>query len=250
MKYIKSVHKHGSEIFLLELKDEKSLKINSIVKTSTSQNGINSIISECKGIDWYNNQSKNKIVYNLENKTSSYHRLKMEINSTFFNINFNKGYHKIKKYLDLTINHYIQIWCEYRGHQYAPFHGDLSLVGNVMFDNKDEVLFVDWEQFDTSMKMPTGLDVTMTLLENICYETIRFKKIKMDVLKHFVNSLQVLNEAKLLSPLLINNPAKNTLDFIKSNTDIWKGQHFKLPVLKLSKNIIEEIDNAMYKMIG
>jgi hypothetical protein len=151
--------------------------------------------------------------------------------------------------LDLTINHYIQIWCDYRGHQYAPFHGDLSLVGNVMFNNKDEVLFVDWEQFDTSMKMPTGLDVTMTLLENICYEAIRFKKIKMDVLKHFVNSLQVLNEAKLLSPLLINNPAKNTLNFIKSNTDIWKGQHFKLPVLKLSKNIIEEIDNAMSKMV-
>ena len=60
---------------------------------------------------------------------------------------------------------------------------------------------------------------------------------------------EVLNEAKLLSPLLINNPAKNTLNFIKSNTDIWKGQHFKLPVLKLSKNIIEEIDNAMSKMV-
>lgn len=249
MKYIKSVHKHGSEIFLLELKDEKSLELNSIVKTSTSENGINSIISECKGIDWYNNKSENKIIYNLENKTNRYHRLKIQINSTFFNIDLNIDYQKIKKYLDLTINHYIQIWSDYKGQQYAPFHGDLSLVGNVMFNNKNEVLLVDWEQFDASMKMPTGLDITMTLLENICYEAIRFKKIKIDVLKHFVNSLKVLNQAKLLSPLLINNPAKNTLYFIKSNTDIWKGQHFKLPVLKLSKSIIEEIDNAMLKMI-
>ena len=249
MKYIKSVHKHGSEIFLLILKNEKSLEPTSIVKTSTSENGINSIISECEGINWYNNQSKNKIKYNLEKNTKTYHRVKIEINNGFFNIDFNKDYQKIKKHLDLTINHYIQIWHEHRGYEYAPFHGDLSLVGNVMFNKEDEVLFIDWEQFDTSMKMPTGLDITMTLLENICYETIKFKKIKIDVLKHFVNSLHTLHQAKLLSPLLFHNPARNTLNFIKSNIGIWKGQHLKLPVLKLSKNIIEEIDNAMSKMV-
>ena len=118
-----------------------------------------------------------------------------------------------------------------------------------MFNNEDEALFVDWEQFDTNMKMPTGLDIIMTLLENIYYEIVRFKKINIDVLKHFVNSIHTLNQAKLLSPLLIHSPAKNTLNFINSNTDIWNGQHSKLPVLKLSKNIIEEIDNAISKMI-
>jgi len=249
VKCIKGVHRHGSETFLLILKDEKNLETTSIVKASTTENGIKSIISESKGINWYNGQSKNKIVYNLEKKIKTYHRIKIELNKGFFNINLNLNYPKIKKYLDLTINHYIQIWHEYRGHEYAPFHGDMSLVGNVMFNNEDEVLFVDWEQFDINMKMPTGLDITMTLLENIYYEIIRFKKIKTDVLKHFVNSIHTLNQAKLLSPLLSHNPARNTLDFINSNTDIWNGQHFKLPALKLSKNTIEEIDNAISKMI-
>ena len=63
----------------------------------------------------------------------------------------------ITKYLDLTIKHYIEIWQKFKNNNYAPFHGDLSLIGNVMFNNDDEVLFVDWEQFDSSMKMPTDV---------------------------------------------------------------------------------------------
>ena len=68
MKYIKSVHRHGSETFLLIVKDERSLETKNIIKSSTSENGINSIKSEAEGIDWYNNLSKNKIKYNLEKK--------------------------------------------------------------------------------------------------------------------------------------------------------------------------------------
>ena len=63
MKYIKGVHRHGSETFLILLKDSKSLELTSIVKTSTTRNGINAIISECKGIDWYNLRTINKIFY-------------------------------------------------------------------------------------------------------------------------------------------------------------------------------------------
>ena len=68
MKYIKSVHRHGSEIFLLVIKDDKNLKPTNIIKSSTSKNGIKSIISECEGINWYNNHSSIKIEYNLEKK--------------------------------------------------------------------------------------------------------------------------------------------------------------------------------------
>ena len=34
-----------------------------------------------------------------------------------------------------------------------------------MFNDENEVLFVDWEQFDNSLKMPTGLDLMMTLMK-------------------------------------------------------------------------------------
>ena len=134
-------------------------------------------------------------------------------------------------------------------HEYAPFHGDLSLVGNVMFNTKDEVLFVDWEQFDANLKMPTGLDIVMTLMENIYYEIEKFKKIKKGVMEHFVNSIYNLHEAKLLSPLLFQNTISNTLKFVNSNIHIWKGQHNKLPALKLSKNIVQELDNAISKVV-
>ena len=249
MKYIKSAHRHGSENFLLVVKNDKNLEPTNIIKASTSENGIKSIISECEGINWYNNKSVNQIKYNLEKKIETYYRVNIKVNSGFFNINSNTDYSKIKKYLDLTINHYIQIWQNYKGNEYAPFHGDLSLVGNVMFNNKNEVLFVDWEQFDLNMKMPTGLDIVMTLMENIYYEITRFKKIKKNVMEHFVNSIYKLNDAKLLSPLLFHNTISSTLNFVNLNIDIWKGQHLKLPALKLSKNIVKEIDNAISKVI-
>lgn len=245
MKFIKGVHRHGSETFLILLKNSKSLEPTSIIKTSTTRNGINAIISECEGIDWYNNRTRNKIIYTLEKKTKTYHRIKINLNKGFYNIKSNTNYLNIKRYLDFTINHYIDIWHEYKNMNYAPFHGDLSLVGNVMFNDKNEVLFVDWEQFDNNNKMPTGLDLMMTLIENVWYEILRNNKIDKNILKHIKNSIQNLKAAKLLSPLLHKKPAQNSLKYINSNTGIWKGQHYKLPALKIPEKYLVEIDNSV-----
>ena len=68
MKYIKSVHRHGSETLLLVIKNQKNSDTSNIIKASTTQRGINSIISEYEGICWYNDQSRNKIKCNLEKK--------------------------------------------------------------------------------------------------------------------------------------------------------------------------------------
>ncbi len=248
MKYIKSVHRHGSETFLLIVKDKKSSESKSIIKSSTSENGINSIKSECEGINWYNNLNKNKIIYNLEKKTKTYYRVKIDSNKGFFNIIFNPNYLNTKKYLDLTINHYIQVWRDYKSSEFAPFHGDLSLVGNVMFNTEDEVLFVDWEHFDNNLKIPTGLDIIILLLENVFHDFNKTKKIRKDVLTHVAKSIQTLKTSKLLSPLLFQNPAMSTLNFVNLNSGIWNKQYFKLPILKFTKNNIEEIDDTISKI--
>ena len=114
-----------------------------------------------------------------------------------------------------------------------------------MFNNKDDVLFVDWEQFDNSFKMPTGIDLIMTLIENVWYESKRSNQISIDVFKHVKKVTQNLKDAKLLSPLISDKPAQNSLNFINSNMEIWNGQHLKLPVLKVPKRYILEIDNAI-----
>ena len=249
MKYIKSVHRHGSETFLLIVKDKRSLESKNIIKSSTSENGINSIKSEAEGIDWYNNLSKNKIKYNLEKKTKNYYIINIDANKGFFNIIFNANYLNVKKYLDLTITHYIEIWRDYKGHEFAPLHGDISLIGNVMFNKVDEVLFVDWEHFDNNFKVPTGLDIIMLLLENVFHDLNRTKKLNDDVINQVANSIKTLSDAKLLSPLLFKNPAMSTLNFINSNSDIWNKQYFKLPILKFTKNNIKEIDDTISKIL-
>ena len=182
MKYIKSVHRHGSETFLLVVKDKKSLETKNIIKSSTSENGINSIKSEAEGIDWYNILSKNKISYKLERETINYYRININANKDFFNINFNPNYLKVKKYLDLAVIHYIEIWRNYKGQDFAPLHGDMSLIGNVMFNKTDEVLFIDWEHFENNLKVPTGLDIIIFLLENVFHDLNRTKKLSHDVM--------------------------------------------------------------------
>lgn len=244
MKLIKGVHRHGSETFLLYLKDSNN-KLDSIIKRSTSKKGIKSIISEYEGLCWYNKRNDNKIICELKKITESYVEIKIVSNKEFFNIKSNAIYTSKIKYIDLTIRHYTNIWREYIGQTYAPLHGDLSLVGNVMFNDNNKVLFVDWEHFARKIDVPTGLDLIMMLLENIWYDFRRLKKIKTDVLKHFENSIYILHKAGLLSPLLLKNPAASALKFIKSNTDIWNGQNHKLPVLRLSEKNILEIDNVI-----
>ena len=245
MKYIKGVHRHGSETFLIVSNDQKGSEPNTIIKTSTTKNGIDSIVSEYNGINWYNNLSKHKIICNLDIKTKTYYRIEIKLNKGFFNLSPKIFYQKIKKYLDLTIQHYTEIWHEYKNKNYSPFHGDLSLVGNVMFNELDDVLFVDWEQFDNSSRMPTGLDMIMIIIENVWYETLRSNHIPKVVLKHVKKLIEKLIKAQLLSPLLQEKPALSTLNFINANIGIWKGQHYKLPVLKVPKHYIIEIDNAM-----
>lgn len=248
MKYIKGVHKHGSETFLIISKDRNNLSTNAIYKTATTKPGIKSIVSEYEGISWYNKRNKNKIICNIKKYSNNYFEIKIHPNHDFFNINSRCEYLLQKKYFDLTINHYIQIWNDYKNQEYAPLHGDLSLVGNVMFNVKDEVLFVDWEQFQNNKNIPIGLDIIMMLLENMWYETRKSNKISFSVITHFVNSINKLNNLKLLSPLFLDNPAKNSINFIQSNIAIWNGQHNKLPILRLSKKDIFEIDKAVSQL--
>lgn len=248
MKYIKGVHRHGSETFLLISKNKTDSNLKEIYKRSTTQIGIKSIISEYEGLCWYNERSNNKITSEFKKYSNNYFEIKIIPNKNFFKTNSDFKYLKKKKYLDLTINHYIKIWNDYRGQEYSPLHGDLSLVGNVLFNKKDEVLFIDWEQFENNKNIPTGLDPIMMLLENIWYEMINFKHLEIEVLNHFVESINTLKKAKLLSSLFLSNPAKNTIYFIRSNTDIWRGQHNKLPALRLSEKSLFEIDNAVYAM--
>ena len=248
MKYIKGVHRHGSETFTIISKDKKNSNLNKIYKSASTIIGIKSIISEFNGITWYNERNQNNVLYELKKYSDYYYKIMITLNKQFYNINSNMKYLMLEKYLDLTISHYAHIWHDYKGHEFAPLHGDLSLVGNVMFNYNDEVLFVDWEHFQKDKNIPIGLDIIMILLENIWYETRRSNKIDSSVLRHFVNSLNSLNNLKLLSPLFLDNPAYNSVNFIQSNIDIWNGQHNKLPILRLSKKDIFEIDNAVSQL--
>jgi len=245
MKYIKGVNRHGSEFILTIKKDRKTNTILSIEKTSTTVKGIGSLASEYEGMKWYNKRSKHKILSKLTQFTKTYQKLAITPNDGFFHVNSKVPYIKLKYFLDLTIDHYIETWCEYKNLPFAPIHGDLSLVGNVMFNKNNDVLFVDWEQFHVFERIPTGLDAIMIIMENIYYEELRYNKIKPDVLKHILILFKRLKKEKLISIKLMDSPLRKVLDFIVSNKQIWNGQHFKLPSLKLSGRFINYIDTAL-----
>ena len=119
-----------------------------------------------------------------------------------------------------------------------------------MFNQRDEVLFVDWEQFNDKEKIPTGLDPIMTLLENVYYELLRSNNTDSKILQHVTNKIVELKEANLISPILLENPAKTSLDFVRLNSFIWNNQYYKLPGLKLSDKVVKNIDDAISKSMN
>ena len=221
MKFIKSVNSHGSEIILLVCKNNDE---SFIIKSSTTLNGIESINSERRGINWYNLRSKNKIFYKLKKENKTYQKIQIKFNKNFSHIEKSLTYIELVKYLDLVVDHYIEIWKKFKCKNFSPFHGDLSLVGNVLF-NDNNVLFIDWEHFDEDCIMPTGLDIILMILENIYYESLKNKIIKPSIFNHIKILIERLNNSNLLSSKLQKNPAQNALYYLKKNIHIWKGQH-------------------------
>jgi len=236
---------HGNEIYIIEETDENKFPIF-IVKSSSTKEGIESIINEKEGFEWYNNERNDKIVTVVETQTKYY--LKAKYNYIIGDIRpYNSGFINNKKYIENIIKHYCDIWPRSKSkNNLFTIHGDLSLV-NIIFCSSDQPVIIDWEHFNL-FSAPLGFDALNFIFEQLWFE-YEFERNPNQMINYLPKLIKFLQYHNAIDDYYIEFPLKKTIDFIYNNQKIWCGQHSKLPILNFSDVRINSIDKKLLELL-
>lgn len=232
---------HGSEIATYLKTD--NLTGRSIIKSSSTSNGIKDLKNELEGWQWYQQKRypelTNQLCNVIQNKKSY---LKIDIKY----IDGRKGYY-IKGLLyndiliQMAIKHYCDIWA-YSSKSNVPLHGDLSL-DNIIY-GPDGLHIIDWEHFSAD-GAPWGFDAIYLLLESLWFgmrERKSLSKKEIEVLLLNIGFLQKQGP-------LPEHPLRFLRNFLQNNPDKWGKQLInfpnKFPILKFSDEQVVMIDRLI-----
>lgn len=226
------------------MKYNKFCELTSIVKSAAHKTGIKSINSEVCGMDWYAERCCKPLLYNVYRVSDRY--INLSINAlNIKEIPEKCSYSNYKKLIPVVIKHYCNVWNK-EGHSQTlnALHGDLSLVGNVLFIDSDTPVFIDWEHFKDNAA-PVGFDALNCILELLYYEDLDDLDLLHSNLEHVSKMIHFLNQHKCLDKIFHRSPLLKITEFMRTNSDLWGGQVFKFPVLKFSKDKVSYIDDHL-----
>lgn len=236
-------HQHFSSTFFMEQFncDDKSIYFT---KSSSSIEGVRSIYRELKGIDWYNSKTNNLIKYKVSIKRNNY--IKVKFNKIEGSIpKFSKQtYSSNIQKIEIIIDHYCTVWGSCKKNSKLPIHGDLSLIGNIIFTNENKPVIIDWEHFNNNAS-PIGYDAIYFLFELLWFQIYHTNKMCNFSINHIRKMLLTLRFNNCLDTFFVQKPLKTTIDFILDNNKYWGPQIEKLTIIKFKKNQIELIDKIL-----
>ena len=121
-------------------------------------------------------------------------------------------------------------------------HGDLS-IDNVI-TNKDGVHIIDWEHFflDTT---PFGFDAYNLLFEQLFFAMKERKRPKRGELDVLLDNIRMIRSSPTDSSYFYDQPLFSVQRFIKTNSNIWKNQIHRLPVLLFNEESTRTIDKMI-----
>ena len=233
-KYIIKNQEHGSNIIIsvvYELDD-----CVEIIKTSVDVKSKKSLQNELIGYSWYHNRG-GLIVPRIIKENDHFFSISIPyLNGKTKNPIY--GYTLNKKYINLMISTYKEIWSKYKGRNNAPFHGDFS-IGNMIYRD-EKINFIDWEHFDED-RFPIGID-----LLNLLFEQLWFEKRIIGIRKRTLNDISMLiidlvNEGYILCKERAY--LSYLVSIINNNKDHWGSQIEKMPILKFTNSEISSIDD-------
>jgi len=234
---------HYSSIFFLEQFDFINNK-KYFIKSSSSPSGIMSISRELKGIDWYNSKTNNVIKYEISARRKNYIRIKLAENKGSVISLSKQPYFSNIKYIDKVIDHYCLVWGCYNVSSKVPLHGDLSLLGNIIFIDNEIPVIIDWEHFNYN-SVPMGFDAISFLFEILWFQIYMTNNICEHSLNHLSKTLLRLKTSNCLNQIFIDKPLKTLQEFILNNHKFWGRQIKKLPVTLFNMNQVQLIDNLL-----
>lgn len=145
-------------------------KINSIKKFSLSNSAA--IKNEFFGYSWYLKRLKKFFYINYSVKFKKNYLELPFISGQKYKF-WNRFIFEKKKIFSI-IDHYKKIWPK---KSKVPFHGDLTLE-NIIFTKKNEVFFIDWENFQKSNEW--GLDLSYFFISLVTLPSLSKKKKLID----------------------------------------------------------------------
>ena len=237
---------HSNDIFLIEENDKRG-KSKTIIKSSSSIIGINSIKNELNGIEWYNNRGIEKLSITICTETPHYLRTKcLFISGVIYP--YYQGFSKNEKHIKSIIAHYCNIWPKAKcKNGLFPIHGDFSMC-NVIFGDDNRPIIIDWEHFRKNAA-PLGFDALNLIFEQAWIEYEITNSIK-NIIEKITLLIKYLNEQNAIDNRLLKFPLINTISFIKGNKEIWGMQINKLPILNFDNNLINIIDKNIFELLN
>jgi hypothetical protein len=234
---------HGSDIYISMQYDSKGIP-NYIYKSSSTQDGVQSLSNEICGSNWYLSLHESSLEISIAEETKFYCKLK----STYLNgrtHHYHDGFSKNKKYIYLIISHYCRVWqASTPNDGLYNIHGDLS-IDNVIFYDSLPVI-IDWEHFNEAIA-PIGFDALNLIFEQLWFDKNKYKSV---ILNQLSEMLLLLKSKNCLSPLFCQNPLRKTIDFISTNSNIWKNQADKLPIKNFTDQEVIKIDSILTKVLN
>ena len=237
-------HQHYGKTYFIEELDLRNNK-KYFIKSSSSLSGIIDISKELAGVDWYNSKVNNKIKYEISIHRKDYIKVKYSEIKGFTPKLSKKTYHSNVKYIEKVINHYCSVWEGNGENSKAPFHGDFSLLGNIIFIDDETPVVIDWEHFKLNAA-PIGFDAMYFLFELIWFEKSQMNNnIREDSLIHLSKMLLKLKNSNCLSECFINKPLETTKIFMQNNNIYWGIQFDKMPIMFFDKKQTNFIDDKI-----
>ena len=237
-------HRHNSKTYVCIEYDSHGA-LNRIIKSSSHATGINNISSEIRGLNWYNDITGCLIKYDTYHIEETYIYLSIEIIKDLVNTKNTPSYSNYIKYIPKVISHYCDVWSEVNSDgRFSMLHGDLSLVGNVLFNNINSPIFIDWEHFHEHIA-PVGFDALYCMFELIQFEIINENRLLDENLEHLLTMIKILRSRECIDCYLLDSPLESTINFMKDHDYLWGDQYSKFPILLFSDYHISYIDNYL-----
>jgi len=233
-KYIIKNQEHGSNILISVVYDYGDCV--EIIKTSVDDESKKSLENELIGYSWYHNKGGLVTPRIIKDNNHFFSISIPYVNGKTKNPIY--GYTLNKKYINLMIKTYKEIWNKDKGSDNAPFHGDFS-IGN-MIHSDGKINFIDWEHFAKD-RFPIGID-----LLNLLFEQLWFEKRIIGIRKRTLNDISfLLRDLVNEGYLLYKERAylSYLVSIIKNNKDHWGSQIEKMPILKFTNSEISYIDD-------
>jgi len=239
-----------NEIYLLE-ELGRSLDMQAVWKTSSSPEGVKSLHRQLEGVHWYNSKNAKNIVATIEQKTPHYISVRYDYIKGE-KVPFQAGYWANKKWIDIAIKHYCDVWGELpqADDELFPIHGDLSLDNFIFVD--DGPIVLDWEYFAMDVA-PLGFDGIYLIFEALWFEGKK-QGPSRKILDHLASRVVSMHGRKCLDDIYLVNPLSQIIQFIESHSFLWgaqlKNYKEKIPILLFEEEVVKKIDKEVTTLVN